>query len=347
MAHECGVDMQHVSEQFVFSSNHVSYSADARALLVPCQRQHRLSRTLVFLHSYGDTAMEILPIVDVLAGTFTVIAIHLPGFGRSFVTPEPPSPDAYTVCAADFVEAFLYHAAITDRVLVVGHGYGALPALAFVERHRKRASGLALLSLSCIFPSFGRNCIARAVALKLRLPYMVRYVGPVLAWAILSLGWVSQRDAAFYYYYSILSNRRSISAAKYLPQSITMAFTGAHYSTPVFFALTRLILTGFPIWTVYARDEPAAIDGSILENVLGIPCTIADTNPKTLIACENANAALEAMNSLASLKGGEYTAILEPPERLPSPEWFASTFTPFGGTQKAETMAEAYAACFH
>eukprot|EP00961_Rhodomonas_salina_P163446 2201452-Rhodomonas_salina.1 len=63
----------------------------------------------------------------------------------------------------------------------MAHGYGAVPALTFVEQHSKRVSGLVLLTPDTIFPSLGRNGISRALALKMCFPYMVRYVGPVLA----------------------------------------------------------------------------------------------------------------------------------------------------------------------
>jgi pimeloyl-ACP methyl ester carboxylesterase len=96
---------------------------------------------VVLVHGYGSSTVSYRPILDELAVHHRVLAIDLPGFGRSDRRAGDYSPGAL----ADVVAAVLDAKGIA-RAHVVGHSWGASVALAFALRHPDRLDRLVLIS---------------------------------------------------------------------------------------------------------------------------------------------------------------------------------------------------------
>jgi pimeloyl-ACP methyl ester carboxylesterase len=84
------------------------------------------------------------------------VAPDLPGFGRS----GKPGSRSYTIAEyADFIEAFLEHAAI-ERVSLVVHDWGAV-GLAFAQRHPERIERLVVINAVPLLPGYRWHRTAR------------------------------------------------------------------------------------------------------------------------------------------------------------------------------------------
>ena len=95
--------------------------------------------TLVWLHGWGQTGASLLPLARLLAPRARGIVLDLPGFGRTPML----APDAGT---ADYADALAAEIAGADRVVLVGHSFGARVALQFAARHPARVAALVLIA---------------------------------------------------------------------------------------------------------------------------------------------------------------------------------------------------------
>lgn len=93
---------------------------------------------LVLIHAFPLGPEMWNDVVELLAGRN--IVVDLPGFGNTPVPDGPPNLDD----AADALAATLDEAKI-DKAVIAGLSLGGYVALSFVERHRERVAGLALL----------------------------------------------------------------------------------------------------------------------------------------------------------------------------------------------------------
>jgi len=98
-----------------------------------------------------------------LARHFRVVALDLPGFGGSELSPLEPSMDAY----ADVLDAFLAELK-APIALVAGHSMGGYALLNLASRHPKRLSGLILVCSRAIADTNEQAANRLAMATRLR-----------------------------------------------------------------------------------------------------------------------------------------------------------------------------------
>ena len=66
---------------------------------------------LVLIHGIGDSIRLWEPVIGLLAGSFEVVALDLPGFGRSRALPGTPTPAALAEAVRDFMGPEPFHVA--------------------------------------------------------------------------------------------------------------------------------------------------------------------------------------------------------------------------------------------
>lgn len=113
------------------SSNFLHY--EDRAAIIDRKRV-----PLVLIHAFPVGPEMWNDVVELLAGRNLVV--DLPGFGNTPIPQGAPSLDD----AADALAATLDEAKI-DKAVIAGLSMGGYVALSFLERHRERVAGLALL----------------------------------------------------------------------------------------------------------------------------------------------------------------------------------------------------------
>ncbi len=116
-------------------------------LVVPGRGQVRVidtggpGKVLLLVHGYGATSASYGPVVPELRQHFRVLAIDLPGFGKSDRLPGDYSPAAL----ADVLAQVLDQKGVR-RVHLMGHSWGGAIALAFALRHSDRLDRLVVVS---------------------------------------------------------------------------------------------------------------------------------------------------------------------------------------------------------
>ena len=97
------------------------------------------SPTLVLLHALGGNCLTMLPLVELLRGTVTLVCLDLPGHGRT-----PPAPMTRER-SGDWLGGCLDLLGL-DRAHLVGHSLGCRVAVSFAALHPGRAQSLTLLA---------------------------------------------------------------------------------------------------------------------------------------------------------------------------------------------------------
>lgn len=98
-------------------------------------------KTVLLVHGYGASSASYKPVMKSLGEGLRVIAVDLPGFGKSDKRDGDYSPEALS----DVLVQILDQKGIA-RAHVVGHSWGCSVALAFALRHRDRLDRLVLVS---------------------------------------------------------------------------------------------------------------------------------------------------------------------------------------------------------
>lgn len=112
----------------------------------------------VFLHGVPDSADMWRPLMDALRGEGRLIAVDLPGFGRS-VIPEHYAPSLDQM--VDWVNALLDALHFTEPVNLVTTDLGGTFGIAFAVKHPERVRRLALVGATNFFPDYQWHQMAK------------------------------------------------------------------------------------------------------------------------------------------------------------------------------------------
>jgi pimeloyl-ACP methyl ester carboxylesterase len=123
------------------------WSCCEREALVAGRRLHyldageRAERVFVLVHGMGGRWQHWLETIPTLATHSRVLALDLPGFGRSEPAAAGASLDGFADAAAELARKLGI-----ERVVLVGHSMGGPIALRFAARHPGLAQGIVLVS---------------------------------------------------------------------------------------------------------------------------------------------------------------------------------------------------------
>jgi len=102
--------------------------------------------SIVFLHGFGGTRLDWLPLAKRLKDRFRLVMVELPGFGTN------PLPDPFSLEAAADQVAAVIAAQKPGGTIVVGQGLGGFLALRALARHPGHARGLVLIDAALKSP---------------------------------------------------------------------------------------------------------------------------------------------------------------------------------------------------
>jgi pimeloyl-ACP methyl ester carboxylesterase len=114
---------------------------DGRGQLRVIDRNPDGKEVVLLVHGYGGSSASYRPIIDRLAERYRVIAVDLPGFGRS----DKRTGDYSPMGMADVLARVLDAKGIA-RAHVVGHSWGSSVVLAFALRYPTRLDRLVVAS---------------------------------------------------------------------------------------------------------------------------------------------------------------------------------------------------------
>lgn len=123
------------------------WSARERDMLIEGRRLHFLdagepdARAFVLVHGMGGRWQHWLETIPALAEHRRVLALDLPGFGRSESPLTSPSLDGFADVAAELARSLGI-----ERVVLVGHSMGGPIGLRFAARHPELAEAIVLVA---------------------------------------------------------------------------------------------------------------------------------------------------------------------------------------------------------
>jgi pimeloyl-ACP methyl ester carboxylesterase len=112
-----------------------------RGQLRVIERNPTGAETVLLVHGYGASSASYGPVLAALAERYRVLAVDLPGFGRSDRRAGDYSPEAL----ADVLSQVLDEKGVA-RAHVIGHSWGSSVVLAFALRHPERLAKLVVIS---------------------------------------------------------------------------------------------------------------------------------------------------------------------------------------------------------
>ncbi len=115
-------------------------------LLTEYNRQGTNKKVILFLHGWGDSSTTFKNLSEQFSKAYTVIALDLPGFGKTQKPEKVWDLDDY----ASFIRDFLEKQNISDVYAIVGHSNGAAVAINGVAHGVLRPQKLVLLGAAGI-----------------------------------------------------------------------------------------------------------------------------------------------------------------------------------------------------
>ncbi|KAK1570129.1 Alpha/Beta hydrolase protein [Colletotrichum navitas] len=104
---------------------------------------------LVCLHGLGGSTETFLPLLPALPKSFNIVLVDFPGFGKSVLgNASKPITVASTVLDIHCLISSIKESAGTsnpEKIIFIGHSFGAIIALHYAAKHPDAAAGLALL----------------------------------------------------------------------------------------------------------------------------------------------------------------------------------------------------------
>jgi pimeloyl-ACP methyl ester carboxylesterase len=260
----------HILKDIAVTSLHED-TVKAHALYVKSQSVATQVSTIVLIHGTGASAACWIESFEHLSKQFHVLALDLPGFGRSKGSVCPLDTNTTINFYGEFIHSFL-NAMELETVYVLAHSYGAFLAVHFAEKYPQQVSHLMLCDAVGIFPTLSSTGARWAFVFKTSLLQSCRFMGSVGTRAFFAWFSVLQCSADYYYWYSVLSSP-SGWGDKNLGRFITLGWTKAFWNQPAIDHLVQLSRLNVPVATVYGEldDIIPSHQGEVLWNCMGIP----------------------------------------------------------------------------
>ncbi|EFQ25719.1 hypothetical protein CGRA01v4_02208 [Colletotrichum graminicola] len=104
---------------------------------------------LVCLHGLGGSTETFLPLLPALPKSFNIVLVDFPGFGKSVLNKAAkPITVTSTVLDIECLISSIKESAGTshsEKIIFIGHSFGAIVALHYAAKHSDAVAGLALL----------------------------------------------------------------------------------------------------------------------------------------------------------------------------------------------------------
>lgn len=261
----CTSAVQHIWKEIIVSCEGIDYRCRGHALFIPHQ-QNVDAPTILLVHGNAASAFCFADLFDELSETFNVLAIDLPGFGRS-QCPRPPKHVASEFFST-FVSTFLAEMSL-NRVYVVAHSFGAYIAAELAVRSPQLVSHLMLLDAAGVFPTLGATGVYWAIFFKFSVLQWHRFLGGIGSWSFFNLFHASGSSLEVYYWHTVTGAADSWGD-RAMADYIFLSWNRAYWREPALPTLARLRV---PIATGYGKDDDIMPphQGHAMEDVFGWP----------------------------------------------------------------------------
>jgi pimeloyl-ACP methyl ester carboxylesterase len=141
-------------------------------------------QTLLLLHGEGMSSIGMLPIIQILAKKYHIIALDIPGFGRSNIPSKSLMYEDPIWGIIFYIDEFCVLRGL-NKFYITGHSFGAYLALAYADKYKNKIEKLIMIDPIGIFPGIGTLGAFWAVFYKFKLiyfPYILGRWGRIMAY---------------------------------------------------------------------------------------------------------------------------------------------------------------------
>ena len=266
--------VQHLWTDLQVSIKGTNLKCQAHALSIKSQNPQ--SPTILLLHGTAASSTSFAECFDLLSQDFHVLALDLPGFGRSSTELDTTAKGRLSLAQmgtdfyVEFIDQFLNEQNLT-AVILLGHSYGGFLSVHFAATRPQRITRLILLDAAGIFPTLGKLGCYWAVAFKFSLPQLLRYfLSPAGAWVCLTFFWAFGHDDETRYWFAVTQHPLGWGD-RCIANAISLSWFEAYWKNP---AISMLLNLPCPVLTVYGEEDNIMPihQGRALEGLSGIPC---------------------------------------------------------------------------
>lgn len=124
-------------------------------------------KPLVILHGWGCNIDTVRPIINILNDRYKVIAVDLPGFGKSSEPEEPIGSFEYAEIVKEFLEELK-----VEKAIFIGHSFGGKLSIIFGSKYPEMVDKIVLIDSAGLIAIRGPKYYIKVYSFKaLRFTY--------------------------------------------------------------------------------------------------------------------------------------------------------------------------------
>jgi pimeloyl-ACP methyl ester carboxylesterase len=229
---------------------------------------------MILIHGTASSSASFAELFQFLSKSFDIIAVDMPGFGRSNDVSPQFSPGSRTEIVDFYVQYIdeILKAMQLEKVVVLAHSFGGFIAAQYAVRMPRHVSHLILLDGAGILPTLGENGAYWAFIFKKSVLQFGRPLGKLGAWFFFVWFCVFNASADSFYWYSLLSHPLGWGD-KCVGQFINLTWTKAWWNSPV---IQQVELIQCPVATIYGEEDDIIPphQGQLLQKIFKFPLTV-------------------------------------------------------------------------
>ena len=229
---------------------------------------------MLFVHGTASSSASFAEIFHFFSETFEMVALDLPGFGRTNdICPnfQPKSQAEVIDFYVQFIDECL-KAMHIEQAIFLAHSFGGYIATQYALKFPRHITHLVLIDAAGILPTLGDNGAYWAFVFKNSVLQMGRPFGRLGAWFVFVWFSIFKMSTENYYWYSLLSHP-SGWGDKCVAQFIDLTWTKAWWNSPI---INQIQDIQCPVATIYgaADDIIPQQQGQLLQKLFKIPVTV-------------------------------------------------------------------------
>jgi len=230
-------------------------------------------KQILLIHGTASSSMSFANLIPDLFREFDVIAIDLPGFGRTSSISDSLQKTSHEEILAfytQFIECCLLETVKSDKISIIAHSFGAFIAAHYAIRFPSRVDKLILISCAGLLPTLGENGAYWSVVFKKSVLHHGRLLGSIGKWMFSFWFFMAGLDLEYHYWFIVLSN---CNGDKCLARFIDLTWTSAEWIYPLINHISQIQC---PVTLIYGEHDDIVPhhQAKLLNQVFSIDCRV-------------------------------------------------------------------------
>tara|TARA_B100000424_G_scaffold271365_1_gene273794 strand:+ start:1980 stop:3257 length:1278 start_codon:yes stop_codon:yes gene_type:complete len=247
--HSPNLIFHHFNKIYSVKSCNKRYESFIHFLYVPSIQKTK--ETLVLLHGTSSSATCLSNVYKYLNNIFNIIAIDLPGFGRSKVKNfDNIRKEVGVMYYIDLLKEF-FKTEKLNNVILAGHSWGGYIASSYSVHHKIYVKQLMLIEPPGLLPTMGNYGAYWAFVFKYKVMHLPKHLGKVGLMCAQSFFHLFNYELNALYSY-ILNNNENNWGPDILADHITYGWTGGYWNSAI---IQKLINVSVPFTVFYGEKD--------------------------------------------------------------------------------------------